>query len=136
MITAAFWKIRAEFGKELQTIHRTAKNVMVADFVFTIPGIILLLVPGNIMMVRSGYSIAEWSWLSLSMWLFIASAVIWIAVLLPSQARMVKHSAQSVEQGKLTDAYRRASRTWDIFGVMATVIPLIVLYLMVVKPEL
>ncbi len=134
VITAAFWKIVAEYRRDLQGIYNTARNVMVADFVFTLPGIVMLLVTGHILMARMGLSLTRLSWVSVAYGLFIFSAIIWTAVLLPSQRTMIGQAKASVAAGQLTPGYQRASMIWNVFGTVATLLPIIVLYLMVVKP--
>jgi uncharacterized membrane protein len=134
VVTAAFWKIRAERSGELQHIHRTAKNVMTADYAFTVPGIVLLLVSGGAMAAQLGYSFAELNWLTISLGLFVLTGIIWLAVLIPNQRRMIRESERSVREGKLTTGYRQASRVWDRVGGLATLLPLAVLVLMIVKP--
>lgn len=36
IVTAAFWKVRADLSKNPVVIHSTVKNVMLADYVFTL----------------------------------------------------------------------------------------------------
>ena len=38
IITAAFWKIRADLKGDPAEVHNTVKNVLLADMVFTLPG--------------------------------------------------------------------------------------------------
>lgn len=134
VITAAFWKLMAERGNDLAHLSRVTKNVMLADYWFTIPGVILLLATGHIMGSMSGYSFAELNWMTASEGLFALSGVIWGAILIPAQRKMMKESTISAAQGSLTIAYRKASRTWDMFGTLVVILPLFVLYLMLVKP--
>jgi len=47
---------------------------------------------------------------------------------------MIRHSAAALTDGKIPEAYRQASRRWNAFGVAATLIPVVILYLMVFKP--
>ncbi len=134
IITAAFWKIVAEYRRDLQGIYNTARNVMVADFVFTLPGIVMLLVTGHILMVRMGLSLTRLSWVSVAYGIFIFSAILWTGILLPSQRKMIRQAKESIATGQLTAGYQRASMIWNVFGTVATLLPIVVLYLMVVKP--
>jgi uncharacterized membrane protein len=36
IVTAAFWKVRADLLKNPSIIHSTVKNVMLSDYVFTL----------------------------------------------------------------------------------------------------
>ncbi|WP_409340730.1 DUF2269 family protein [Paenibacillus sp. MBLB4367] len=134
VITAAFWKLSAERGNDLAHLRRVARNVMLADYWFTLPGVVLLLATGHIMASLKGYSLAELSWMTVSEALFALSGLIWAAVLIPAQRRMIKESALPGTIADLSASYRKASRRWDVFGTIVIVIPLFVLYLMLVKP--
>jgi len=133
IITAAFWKIRADIKGDPEFIHNTVKNVMLADFVFTLPGLILIIVSGILMAVQAGYSMSGLNWLTLSLILFIFTGVLWLLILLPIQRNMIRHSAQSIEEGDISKTYRKASRYWAIFGIIATLLPVVILYFMIIK---
>jgi uncharacterized membrane protein len=133
IITAAFWKIRADIKGDPVLIHNTVKNVMLADFIFTIPGLILLIISGNLMAVQAGYAMSNFNWLTLSLMLFSLTGIIWLTVLLPVQRSMIRHSAQSIEDGIISKTYRKASLYWAIFGITATLLPVVILYLMITK---
>lgn len=134
IITAVFWKVKAELGKDVLHTHKVVKNVMLADYFFTLPGIILLIVTGNLMAHSAGYSMVELNWVNVSQALFILTGLIWAVVLLPNQRKMIKESEKSIPQGQFTPAFKRASRVWDVWGTIAIVVPLFVLYLMLAKP--
>jgi len=134
IVTAAFWKVRADLQGNPAVIHQTAKNVMLADWVFTLPGLVLIIVSGDLMAAEAGFSLPGMGWLTLSLILFAATGVIWLAILLPMQRAMIRHSAAALAAGTISEAYRRASRRWNMFGIAATVLPVVVLYLMVYKP--
>ncbi|MBP1962686.1 DUF2269 family protein [Paenibacillus aceris] len=135
IVTGAFWKVRAHYGKQdLTTIHLTVKNIMLADYVFTLPGIVLLLVPGFLMTAKRGYSFMEWNWLTAALLLFSISGLLWLFILLPLQRKMIRYSEESVRIGKQTEAYQHVSRKWDIYGTIGTILPLLSLVLMIWKP--
>jgi uncharacterized membrane protein len=133
IITAAFWKIRADLKGDPEFIHSTVKNVMLADFIFTLPGLILIIVSGILMAVQAGYSMSGLNWLTLSLILFIFTGFLWLLILLPIQRSMIRHSAQSIEEGYISKTYRKASRYWAIFGITVTLLPVVILYFMIIK---
>ncbi|WP_240414615.1 DUF2269 family protein [Paenibacillus periandrae] len=133
IVTAAFWKVRADLQNNPVVIHSAVKNVMLADYVFTLPGIALITVSGIIMAVRSGMPMSGLSWLTVSLILFAISGILWLAVLIPLQRSMIRHSAHSVEQKAVTEGYRRASRYWAVFGIVSTLLPVVILYLMITR---
>lgn len=134
IVTAAFWKVKADLQGDLNVIHHAVKNVMLADYIFTLPGLVLLMVTGILMAVKAGYAMSGLNWLTLSLILFSVTGLIWLALLLPLQRSMIRHSAQALETGVLTKAYRRASLNWAIFGTIATLLPVVIMYMMIAKP--
>jgi uncharacterized membrane protein len=61
--------------------------------------------------------------------------VIWIAILIPiqvKQARLAKHFG---DDGTIPERYWRLAMLWYIFGGIATLLPLVNIYLMVFKPS-
>ena len=133
VVTAAFWKIRADLTGNPAVIHHTVKNVMIADYFFTIPGLVLIILSGFLMAGRTGASLSGWNWLTLSLVLLAVSGIVWLAILVPMQLRMVRYSAACVEKGAISAEYRNASRLWAVFGIAATLLPVTILYLMVMK---
>lgn len=134
IMTTAFWKIRQDRSHSPEALHHMAISVMRADYVFTVPGIVLLAVFGTLTALSYGYSFTELNWLTISLSLFAVSGLLWGTLLLPSQLQMVKLSKVGIESGVLPAEYYRHSRHWNVWGTVNTVIPLIILFLMVVKP--
>lgn len=133
IITAAFWKVRADLQRNPALIHSTVKNVMLADYVFTLPGLVLIVVSGIAMAVHAGMPMSGMNWLTLSLILFAVTGVIWLAVLIPLQRGMIRHSAECIESGIISKAYRQASLYWAVFGIAATLLPVVILILMITK---
>ena len=98
IIVAAAWMLMAERTRSINVMHFSAKAVIRADFLFTLPGVLLILLNGFVMVfARWGGSgaIHEVSWISVALALFTASGVIWVGVLLPVQHRMAEFSDPS-----------------------------------------
>lgn len=134
IIVTAYWKVIADLSHEPKLMYGSSKKVLTADFVFTIPGLLLLIITGNIMAYRLGCSMNEVNWVSLSNWLFIFTGVIWLVVLIPLQLKMIRYSKMALSTGSVHLKYKTTSVYWMVFGTLATVIPLFILYLMTVKP--
>ncbi|CAG7626466.1 DUF2269 family protein [Paenibacillus allorhizosphaerae] len=131
IMTAAFWKVRADIGGNAEVIHSAAKNVMLADYCFTLPGLLLIIVSGNVMAVQAGHSFSGFNWLTSSLFLFAITGIIWLAVLIPLQRRMIRYSREALGTGAISADYKRASKSWAIYGTAATLLPIIILYLMI-----
>lgn len=133
IVTAAFWKIRADATRNPVVIHEAAKNVMLADYVFTLPGLALLIGSGVSMAVRSGSFQSGFNWLTLSLILFAVTGILWLGILIPLQRGMIRHSKRSVDSGIVSSEYRKASLYWAVFGTITTLLPVVIMYLMIAK---
>ena len=76
------------------------------------------------------------SWISAALWIFTASGVIWVAILIPAQHRMVVYSDPSNYPNSPPSAFSSALRRWYFWGALAIALPIGSLYLMVTKPAL
>jgi uncharacterized membrane protein len=56
--------------------------------------------------------------------------------LLPLQTKLIKQGKLSYEQNALTPEFTRASRSWNFYGILATVTALASMVLMIWKPVL
>lgn len=134
IIATAFWKTTSDSTGDPRTIHRTSRLILLADYSFTLTGISMLLIFGHLLMHEAGYDLFEWSWLSASYLLFVVSGIIWVAILLPIQRKMVQSSKIGLESGRIPESYYRYSKLWSVFGIVSILLPLVTLFLMVVKP--
>lgn len=73
------------------------------------------------------------NWLTLSLFLFVLTGILWLAVLIPIQRSMIRSSARSIDDGIISNKYQNVSRYWAIVGIAATLLPVVILYLMVTK---
>ena len=137
IIVTAAWMLMAERTRSNNVIHFSAKAVIRADLLFTLPGVLLIVINGFVMVV-SGWggwdAFHELSWISLALALFIASGVIWMGVLIPVQHRMAVYSEPSDYPDSLPSQFFSALHKWYFWGAIAIALPLVSLYLMVNKP--
>lgn len=134
IITAALWKTRADRLGNLSTIAFAQRTVALADWAFTLPGALLVVIGGYGMAARRPWPLHGLRWLELGQGLFWLSVIIWIAVLVPAQRRLVALSEAGVKAGSLPPEFVRVSKRWAMWGGIATLLPIIVLFMMVTKP--
>ena len=72
-------------------------------------------------------------WLLWGQILFVVSGAIWLFMLVPIQTAQSRMTASFAESGAIPEAYRRLSRHWIVWGIVATVPMVAALYLMVMK---
>ena len=137
IIVTAAWMLMAERTRSVNVIHFSAKAVIRADLLFTLPGVLLVLMNGFAMVFdRWGGrdAIYPLSWISAALWLFTASGVVWVGFLIPAQHRMVVFSDPSDYPDSPPSEFFSALRKWYFWGALAIALPLCSLYLMVNKP--
>lgn len=132
MVTAA-WVSAAKRTGSTQTLNFAARSINKTDVIFTTPGAVLLLVNGGLLGT-------EWfktgaPWIVVSFVLFVLVAIIWLALLVPTQRKLVA-ATDGGRNDEPTDAAVKLVGKWFRFGGIASVLALATLVLMVVKPKL
>ena len=133
IITSAFWKVRADRSGSTEAMANASRSLLMADMVFTGPGLVGLLVTGIWMVQLTGWERFQEPWLSISLVLLVVTAIIWAGGLLPLEFRMVRLARLQSNNITSDPAYRRSSKIWTKMGGVATLIHLIILFLMVLK---
>jgi uncharacterized membrane protein len=132
---SAFYKWRADKSGDLASIAATNKNVVLADWLFTTPTVVIQPITGGLLAYRHGYSLSE-PWLLFSLLLFLVAGVCWLVVVY-LQIRMRNVSRLSLNsQTPLPGTYHRYTKFWFWLGVPAFCSILLVYGLMVVKPSM
>lgn len=134
LISSAFWKARADKSDNREQIADTTRALVRSDLMFNGPGIVGLLATGIWMGGLTGWERFQEPWLAISFALTVLLAILWLAVLMPQQRRMARLAREILGGNPHVEAYKKASRVWSIMGGIATLIPIIVLFLMVFKP--
>ena len=134
IVTAALWKVRADASGDLHAMAYAQRGVMFADYVFTAPGAALILVTGLWLADLSDRNIWQTGWLFTALILLIVTLLIWLMELLPVQRRLIRLADEAVRTGQLDAVFKSLTLRWTIFGILATLLPLVNVYLMVFKP--
>ena len=133
IIVTGWWKVMADRTREPRIVAFAQRQVIVTDYVFTLGGVLLVLGTGLVNAHWHGLSYADNPWLAWGTGLFVASGVIWVLILVPLQARLSRLSRSFAATASVPADYWRLCRSWNFWGVMATVLPLAAVYLMVFK---
>ena len=132
---SAFYKFMTDRAGSIQAISQTNKLVVLADWLFTTPTIILQPITGVWLALIAGYTITS-SWLVLSIVLYIIAGLCWLPVV-HMQIRMRDLSLTTIKQRQSLDKrYARLARIWFWLGIPAFTALIGVYYLMVFKPTL
>lgn len=134
IIVTAWWKFMADRTKNPVIISFAQKQVTLTDFVFTAPGALLAIAAGDAM--SYGFFDNSWNieWLTWGRCLMIASGIIWVAILIPTQIKQARMARYFESNKPIPNEYWRLSKRWNIFGSLAVLLLLINIYWMVFKP--
>lgn len=132
----AFHMLATHLRGDIRAIASTARNVVLADWLFTSTSGVVQPVSGVTLAWMMGYPLLS-SWLVASYLLYILAGLCWVPVV-GLQMRMERLAADALASGATTlpPAYHRAFRTWFWLGWPAFVSLVIVFWLMVAKPSL
>ena len=129
----AFFKWTVDRSGNISAIRIVSERVVLADWLFTTPAIVVQPVTGVMLANRMGYSV-DHGWLLYAICLYGIAGVCWIPVVgLQISMRNLARSAE--RDGMPLDAkYWRLARQWFWLGVPAFTSVVIVFWLMVWKP--
>ena len=131
-IGTAFFMFMAYRSKDVRTIAVTTRHVVLADWIFTTPAIVVQLVTGFLLMEILGFSYSS-PWFIMAMGLFIFIGTCWIPVVF-IQYRLRSISAFQLDEPSIGDLFRKLMKTWTILGAIAFTAIVIIFWIMVVKP--
>jgi len=127
---SAFYKWMADRSGNLGHIAVTNRHVVLADWIFTTPSVILQPISGLWMLYLLGLPLAT-PWVAASLFLFALAGICWLPVVW-LQIRMAKIAADAVaSRSALPDLYGRMARWWFWLGVPAFTSMALVVALMV-----
>jgi uncharacterized membrane protein len=110
-----------------------ARTTVRADFLFTLPAVIIQPVTGGWMMFRAGFDPGEF-WLAASAALYLLAGCCWVPVV-SLQIRMKRMLQAKITGGEFDEAaFERLRKMWFLLGWPAFVGLLAVFWLMVTKP--
>jgi len=125
-----FWKRFSDRSRNAAIMAFTMDAIIAADRVFTIPGIVLLLVGGLAAALVGGIPILATGWLLWGLIAFILSGVAFGPL-----SRAQRQLAVAAHAGDLVE-YGRLSKSWNLWGSIALGLPIIAFILMILKPDL
>lgn len=134
LLVTFVWKLMADRTRDPRVIGFAQRLVTLTDSTFTGLGALLLLLSG--LMMVGPYNIEFWNvpWLMWGLTLFAISGLIWLLILIPIQIKQARMARDFFKDAEIPASYWLLSRMWMGFGGVATLLPLLNVYLMVAKP--
>ena len=129
----AFFMFASRWSGDIATRVFLARLTVIADYIFTLPAVIVQPVTGLILAELSGYAWDE-PWLVASYGLYLVAGACWIPVVFIQIRLRDLAQAALADGGALPPAYERLFRIWFWLGWPAFIALLVVFYLMIAKP--
>ena len=131
---APFWKLSAEKKKDRLLILNTWEGIIRADRLFTMPGVISILIFGIGGALHGGFNLISTGWIFWSIILYVISGLVFMIRVVPTQKKIVALAKD--EKNFSWDTYYKISKQWHIWGAVATIAPWVAVILMVIKPNI
>lgn len=123
----AFFMLKAYLSRNEQAMKVTTNSVVVADWLFTTPAVVLQLATGLWLTSRLGIAYdSAWFIAVISLYLFVGLCwlpVVWIQIRIRNM----------IADGRPRDEYRNLMRAWVALGIPAFASVIGIFYLMVAK---
>jgi uncharacterized membrane protein len=132
-IGSAFYMFMAHRSKNIAHIYAVVHHVVIADWIFTTPAVIIQLASGIYLMQLGGYAYTD-SWIMWGLILYFFAGACWLPVVwMQIKMRDMAHDAIQ-HNTPLPDRYWKMDKWWIILGALAFPAVMIIFYLMVTKP--
>lgn len=132
---SAFYLYFTHRSKNVAAIATVSRLVVIADWSFTTPAVIIQPISGIAMLYLAGWQL-DTPWIFLSIILYLLAGACWLPVVW-LQIKMKKMAETAYALGEdLPARYWQFARYWERLGYPAFIAMLGVFYLMVNKPNL
>ena len=131
---SAFYMFFASRTRNAQAIAVVTRHVVIADWVFTTPAIILQPLTGFYLLHLAGMPLRT-PWILWSFALYLLAGAAWLPVVWMQIRMRDLASAAARPGGPLAPRYWLFMRFWVALGVVAFAALVVVFYLMVAKPS-
>ena len=131
----AFQMWMAHLSREPATIATVARNVVIADFLFTTPAVLLQPLTGILLFWMAGIDPFS-SWLVVAYALYVLTGCCWLPVVrLQIKIRDIAQETAAASRA-LPATYNRYIKLWFVLGWPAFAAVIAIFWLMVEKPTL
>lgn len=131
-----FWKAWADRTRDARIIAFTIDGIRLADRLFTIPGIIVIVGAGVGAAIAAGYPILSTGWILWSIVLLVVAGIAFVPVA-RAQRLLSAVAHEGVDAGSMSwPLYEKISGVWNLWGTIALLAPIGAVVLMIAKPAL
>ncbi len=131
----AFFMWRADKSRDLVLVAMTARHVVLADWIFTAPSVVIQPVTGLAMIYLSGIPLST-HWVQWSIALYLLVGLCWLPVVW-IQVCVARKASEAEKKGVLFNyPHKTYMRWWYSLGWPAFIMVMYIFYLMVFKPAM
>lgn len=131
LLMAPFWRKRLAAVGGVQGRAVANRSVRVADLMFTLPGWVLVLVTGIMMIISRGM---PGGWMHLSLLLFLGWLVLWHMLVLRARKAMIAQAEAAASGGQESAELAQHEHQWQQWSYVSAGIVGLILILMLTKP--
>ncbi len=125
-----FWKEFADRTKDSKVMAFALDGIIRADRIFTIPGVIAIVIGGVGAAMAGGFSILGTGWILWGLSLFIISGIAFGPL-----SRAQRELLAAARAGDM-QRYDQLSKRWNLYGGIALIAPVLAAAIMILKPAL
>jgi uncharacterized membrane protein len=134
IVTGVFWKFHGDHVGTLPARAQALEGVIRSDRWFTMPGVFAIIITGVWMALNAHLPLLGTKWILWSLILFGISGASFSVFVAPLQKKLLANVRAGIAGNWNQAEYRKLSRSWELWGAVATLAPVIALFLMVTKP--
>ena len=128
----AFFMFMTHRSKNVAAIAVTTRHVVLADWLFTTPAVVLQVLTGLLLMQKLGYSFTS-PWFFTVTALYVLILGCWLPVV-AIQYKLRRVASQSLKAGVISTDFTQAMKRWTLLGIPAIGAVLTLFWMMVFKP--
>lgn len=135
IITGLFWHAYAARTRDARVLGHAMGGIILSDRLFTIPGVVVILVTGVLLAIQGGYPLLRTGWILWSIVLFGVSGLVFMFRVAPLQRQLREMAQVGAERGDFDyTPYRKLAVRWESWGAIALLTPVAALLIMTLKP--
>src|SRR6266436_155923 len=130
LLMAPFWRKRLAALGGAQARAAANRSVRVADLIFTLPGWVVVLATGIVMIITRGWT---HGWLDLSLALFLGWLVLWHVLVLRARKAMITQADEAAAGGPASAELVQYERQWQQWSYLSALLAVLILILMITQ---
>src|SRR5262245_1089108 len=131
LLMAPFWRKRLVALGGVPARAAANRSVRVADLIFTLPGWVVVLATGIMLIIYRGM---QGGWRHLSLLLFLSWLILWHGLVLRARKAMIAQAEEATSDGQAPVELAQHERQWQQWSYISAGIVVLILVLMVTRP--